>query len=347
MVDGPDDRVLPGGDPEAVQLGLGVRGDRPRVRARCPVGRRRSTRSMAALVERPARRPVRIALDPSARRDPAWPADPASSSARLLTQAAVAVAVRQERRPIRHDRVEVLAARRAVREVAHVPAAADDPVVVRVRRGIGPDRRAPSLGRPRVVADVALAARSIPPCVGWTWASWKPGSDGRPASSTTRVRGPIRSATLGIGSDGDDPPAADRDRFGPRSGGDRRCGRGRRSGRGRRLGRRHGPASIGARTASDAAGPAPPRRRGRDAPRPATDAYHPRMATVHLLHAGYIRDEPRRQQHHPRPRRRRDHRADPGLVASALADPRPAGGAGVDPEAVTHVFLATTTRITR
>ncbi len=50
------------------------------------------------------------------------------------------VAVAQEDRAVRHDPVEVFAARRAAGEIGHRPAAAADPALARVARGIGRDR---------------------------------------------------------------------------------------------------------------------------------------------------------------------------------------------------------------
>ena len=58
--------------------------------------------------------------------------DPGELERPRVDPGAVAVAVRQEDRPVGHDPVEVLAARGAAREVGHVPAAAADPRLVRV-----------------------------------------------------------------------------------------------------------------------------------------------------------------------------------------------------------------------
>jgi hypothetical protein len=127
----------------------------------------------------------------------------------------VAVPVREERRPIRHDRVEVLAARRAVREVGHVPAAADDPGLLGVGLGVGPD------GGDRAVAAALLAEVAFDEV--------HPAGDrvdvrvleargrsSRPARSTTRVRGPIQRGDVARGPNRDDPLARDGDRLGPR-----------------------------------------------------------------------------------------------------------------------------------
>lgn len=66
------------------------------------------------------------------------------------------------------------------------------------------------------------------------------------------------------------------------------------------------------------------------------------MASVHLLHAGYIRDNGTRVGSSVTLVRDGDATivVDPGLVASRSAILEPLAGHGIAPEAVTHVFLS-------
>jgi hypothetical protein len=105
----------------------------------------------------------------------------------------MAVLVRQVCRPVRDDRVELLARAASRAEVGHRPAAAEDPRLV----GMGLDvagSRASTASRPRRLVELALEALDADE-IGWTWASWNPGSRSGPARSTTRLCGPTRSAT--------------------------------------------------------------------------------------------------------------------------------------------------------
>ncbi len=128
-----DDRVLPGRDPQLVEVALpqpeaflefgrrvvgqeGARRGPSRPRAACPRGRRpRRARSV---------RPSGRAVDAVIARE---------FEGLRVHPGAVAVAVRQEDRAVRDDPVEVLAARRPALERGHVPAAAADPCLVGVR----------------------------------------------------------------------------------------------------------------------------------------------------------------------------------------------------------------------
>ena len=123
------------------------------------------------------------------------------------------VAVEQEHRPVRDDGVEVLLGGRPTREVLHGPAPADDPGLVRVRRGVASDRG-------EIVGPTGELVQR----------------DGEPvASRGRRVHVPILKAcdhhaagqvqcvddradlfaNLGLGPDGDDAAGAHRDRVGP------------------------------------------------------------------------------------------------------------------------------------
>ena len=70
--------------------------------------------------------------------------------------------------------------------------------------------------------------------------------------------------------------------------------------------------------------------------------YAPDMTTVHLLHAGYIRDEGSRVGSSITLVRDGDSLivADPGFVSSRSKILEPLAALGVDPEAVTHVFFS-------
>ena len=92
----------------------------------------RSTRSMAASWSDATRRPVRIALDPTAGRVRCLGVDPGQLERPRAHPGAVTVAVRKERRPAADGRIEIAAVRGPVRDRAHEPAAAEDPLIVRV-----------------------------------------------------------------------------------------------------------------------------------------------------------------------------------------------------------------------
>jgi hypothetical protein len=111
-------------------------------RHRFVVDRRRETLDDRgrALVQRPAGRPVRVALDPAVRGIGCVAVDARELERLRVDPDRMAVLVRQVRRPVRDDRVELLAPRRPVGEVGHRPAAAEDPRLVGMGFDVAPDR---------------------------------------------------------------------------------------------------------------------------------------------------------------------------------------------------------------
>ena len=113
---------------------------------------------------------------------------PASSSAREFTHAPWPSRFVQEDRPVGDDRVEGLAPRDPAGERLHRPAVTDDPLALRVRRGIGGHGR--DVARPRESnRSRSHSTWRSPPDTGCVWASVNPGTTVRPRRSTTRVRG--------------------------------------------------------------------------------------------------------------------------------------------------------------
>ena len=86
----------------------------------------------------------------------------------------------------------------------------------------------------------------------------------------------------------------------------------------------------------------PARRAERDPVQTRPGGYDPRMATVHLLHAGYIRDEGTRVGSSITLVRDGEFSiiTDPGFVARRSLILDPLAALGVDPESVSHVFFS-------
>ncbi len=92
-----------------------------------------------ALVQRAAGGTGRIALDPPVRGVGRLAGDAGERERTGVDPGTVSVTVRQERRAIGHDGVEVLCRRCASGERRHLPSAPEDPLVVRVRGRIPGD----------------------------------------------------------------------------------------------------------------------------------------------------------------------------------------------------------------
>ena len=137
---GRDDRVLPGGDAERVELGLGEAQARDQF-----LGRVRGEQAFdevgRAFLERAARSAVGVAFDPAVIRVERVGGHAGQLERPGVDPGRVAVAALEEDRPIRHDPVEIVAVWDAAREVGHRPAVAADPRLVRVRGGVRRDRR--------------------------------------------------------------------------------------------------------------------------------------------------------------------------------------------------------------
>ena len=146
----PDDGVLPGRDPQRVQVGLAEPQRRLQVGG-CVVGLEPPDEVHRAFVERAGRAAVRVALDPAVGRVGGLGGHAGQLECPGVDPGAVAVAVGQDDRAIRHDRVEVLAPWRAAGEVVHVPAAAADPGLVRVASSVLGDHREVGLAPAGVV----------------------------------------------------------------------------------------------------------------------------------------------------------------------------------------------------
>ena len=158
--------------------------------------------------------PVRVALDPAVFRIGRVAVDPGELERPAVDPGGMAVAVREDGRPIGDDPIEVLAARRAVLEIGHVPAAADDPWEIRVRRGVGSDRRQDAVPAARL-ANVALEL--IDPAADRMDVGVLEAGQEEPARQVDdpRLRADVFS-DLGRGPDRDDPLASDGDGCGPR-----------------------------------------------------------------------------------------------------------------------------------
>ena len=253
---------------------------------------------------------------------------PASARARLLDPGAVTVAVRQERRPVRRRR------HRGRRRCgvppgndAHVPATAEDPRVVRVRVGIGPDaldQRVASYGTLSRGSRRSHRSSSRPDSGGWTWASWKPGRTVRPRSSIDAGPRADHPSIAAIRPDGGDPAGPDRDGLGLRArvvdGVDGTAPKDEVGGDGGRheigsIGRRGTPDTMPRPLVTRAAGP--PSATGSRAGTIDGDDQRPPAPCR-------LRRRPRRQQRRPRPRRRRPDRGRSRDGRPAVADPRSA-----------------------
>ena len=128
---------------------------------------------------------------------------------------AVAVAIGQEDRTVRHDGVEVLAAGRAAREVVHVPAAAPDPRLVRMACGVLGDDREVGLAPAGAVELAAQAGEAAVHRV--DVGILEPGRDGPAAKLDDARRRTDVARELTVRAGGHDPPAADSERAHPAS----------------------------------------------------------------------------------------------------------------------------------
>ena len=122
-----DDRVLPGRDADGVQVALALQQPAVVLLGADPRRQPRDQRHRA-LVQGAGRMPVGVALDPPVGGVRGVPVDAGELQGAGVDPGAVVVAVRQERRPVRDDRVEVGGGRRPTRERRHRPAAAQDPL---------------------------------------------------------------------------------------------------------------------------------------------------------------------------------------------------------------------------
>lgn len=170
-------RVLPGGDAERVQMPLGVQ------QRRQPVGRRGGRGQPAdelhrALLKGAGGYAGGVPLDAPVGRVGRVRADAGQLQRPAVHPGTVVVPVGQVHRPVRDDRVQQLLRRRAPRERLHRPAAAEDPLPLRMRVGVGPHgghgrlrrRRAGQIapgqfepGRHRVDVRVLEAGQQQPP----------------------------------------------------------------------------------------------------------------------------------------------------------------------------------------
>ena len=145
-----DDRVLPAGDAERVQERLALQ--QALVDG---VGRQRRLmlrdEGLRALVQRALRRAVRVALDPAVFGIGRVGGDPRDLQRLGVDPGAVTVAVRQDHRSIRHDRVDVLLGGTAAWKDVLRPASAQDPGLVRMRSRVRGDRLEVRLLRVEVV----------------------------------------------------------------------------------------------------------------------------------------------------------------------------------------------------
>ncbi|GAA3146279.1 hypothetical protein GCM10017687_74030 [Streptomyces echinatus] len=90
-----------------------------------------------ALLERAARLAGGVALDPPVGRVGGAPADPGQLQRPAVDPGTVVVPVGQIHRPVRDDGVQQLLRRRTARERLHGPAAAEDPLPLRMGVGVG------------------------------------------------------------------------------------------------------------------------------------------------------------------------------------------------------------------
>ena len=157
-----DDGVLPGGDPELVEVALAEPQGLLEVGRRV-VGHQPRDEVHGAFVERAARRAVGVALDPAVGGVGGRGRDPGQLERLRVDPRPVPIAVGQEDRAVGDDPVEVLAPRRPALERGHVPAAAADPRLVRVRSRRRP--RSTSSPGPDCASVVEVAAEHRQPAV--------------------------------------------------------------------------------------------------------------------------------------------------------------------------------------
>jgi hypothetical protein len=156
----PDQRVLPGGDAERVQMPLGMQqGGEPIRRG----GRRREPADVlhSPFLKHPDGLARRVPFEPAVCRIGRVPCDTGEFQRAAVDPGAVVVAVGQIHRPVRYDRVQQRLRRRTALEGLHGPAAAGDPLSVGVRVGVRPNdgKRVPGRLRPGQVALGELQAR--------------------------------------------------------------------------------------------------------------------------------------------------------------------------------------------
>jgi hypothetical protein len=203
----PDDRVLPARDAHRVQVGLP--GEETLV---VRLGRR--ARSMLghdvhrALVQGSGRMAVRVALVATVRRLGGLTRDAGQLEGAGVHPGAVMVAVGQEHRSVRHDRVEVGRDRRTARKGGHGPPAAEDPREIGVGVGVRLDRGEVVLAR-RSLREVATGAFE-PALHGVHVGVDEPGTD-----QATRHVDDARTGRYVDVADGRDAPVLDEDGRGP------------------------------------------------------------------------------------------------------------------------------------
>ena len=149
-----DPGVRDGGDPEGVEVPLGGE-DR---RLPLPLVERRKVaadESGRSLVKRPLGRSVGLALDPAIVGIGRGGRDAGEREGPAVDPRPVAVAVLQEDRSVRDDRVEVRPRGSAAWERRHAPPAADDPRLVRMGDRVRRDRCEVRLALPGQVVEVA------------------------------------------------------------------------------------------------------------------------------------------------------------------------------------------------
>ncbi len=178
------------------------RGDDPLDEETCP------------LVERAARRAVRVALDPAPGRVGGPGGDPGQLERARVHPGAMDVAVDDVDRAIRHDHVEVFAAGRAAGELVHVPAGAEDPARLGVCSRVVGDRLEISGPAAPVVQVDLLAVRAVVGRV--EVAVLKAGQHRPPAQLNDAGARSDETPDVAVRPDRHDPPAPDRHRLGAR-----------------------------------------------------------------------------------------------------------------------------------
>ena len=213
---GGHDRVLPGRDPEGVQVSLALEQSLVHL-----VGRRFGCETAdevcGALVQRAARLAARVALDPAVGRIGRLRCDPGQLQRPAVHPRAMAVAVRQEHDAVGHDRIEEVLGRD--RHPGTRPSTSRRPGSIR-----GPDApphtSSRAAGSPRWSGGrggrTATGRHRRPP-----GGRARPGTRGasiRPSRSKTSVRGPTCSRIGVVAPHGDDPSVPHGDRLLPGSG---------------------------------------------------------------------------------------------------------------------------------